>query len=703
MQDARNNDLIRFGAYELKKGTGELRKHGIKIRLQGKPVHLLQALLERPGEVLTREELHRRLWPADADVDFESGLNTAANRLRIALGDSADNPHYVETLARIGYRFIGPVIFEKEVRGNGVVHADAPGKETRVDVATPVIPAAPPAPVATETSSNGHGWVVRAALIAMVGLAVGAAFLVRKRPTVPLSFHQLTFRRMSIASARFGPDGQSVIYEGRERFGNRDVYMTHPSSPESRPLGFERFALASLSRAGELALITSDRGSIGELLRVPLNGGAPLPVDKDIIGADWTIDGKKMAVIRGGMSASILEFPRGKVVYSSKGWLSHVRISRDGRRVAFFEHPVRGDDCGRVKLLDGNGKVRNLTDAWASAEGLAWSPSDREIWFTAARTGVNRSLYAVDASGRLRVIASLPGTMTLFDISDSGRVLIAHDQLRLVMNGLLRGDSAETDLSWFDFSRAVGISDDGRVLLFDETGEGGGPHYSAYARRGGDKSAVRIADGAAMAISHAGDWAIVAGDQERSKLNVVPLAPGETRTISGQGLTYEWVRVFPDDKHLLAGGSAGGRQPALYVQSLDGAKPEPIKNSTYLVQTAISPDGKLVAGVNAHAKLTIVALDGGEETVIPLDFYAAPVGWSSDGKALLVQNGASVPAGIFHVDVKTGKYRKYREIAPPDLAGIVMMSAAVISRDEKAYAYSFNRTLSELFVVDGWL
>src|SRR5579872_757115 len=102
--------LIRFGVFELKKDTGELRKNGLKIKLQGKPVQLLQALLERPGEVLTREELQKRLWPGDTVVDFESGLNTAANRLRLALGDSADHPHYVETLSRIGYRFVAPIL-----------------------------------------------------------------------------------------------------------------------------------------------------------------------------------------------------------------------------------------------------------------------------------------------------------------------------------------------------------------------------------------------------------------------------------------------------------------------------------------------------------------------------------------------------------------------------------------------------------------
>src|SRR5918995_5672671 len=105
----RRPNVIRFGVFELDALTGELRKRGIKLRLQGKPLQILQALLEQPGEVVTRDELRRRLWPSDVFVDFESGLNTAANRLRITLGDSAENPRYIETLARSGYRFIAPV------------------------------------------------------------------------------------------------------------------------------------------------------------------------------------------------------------------------------------------------------------------------------------------------------------------------------------------------------------------------------------------------------------------------------------------------------------------------------------------------------------------------------------------------------------------------------------------------------------------
>ena len=112
---------LRFGVFELDPKAGELRKKGMKIRLQGQPVDILVMLLERPGETVTREELQEKLWPADTFVDFEQGLNNAMKRLRAALDDDAESPHFIETLPRRGYRFIAPV----ESTGIGKLQVEA--------------------------------------------------------------------------------------------------------------------------------------------------------------------------------------------------------------------------------------------------------------------------------------------------------------------------------------------------------------------------------------------------------------------------------------------------------------------------------------------------------------------------------------------------------------------------------------------------
>src|SRR5215467_12393342 len=105
---------FRFGLFELDVARGELRKQGRVIKLQDQPFQVLDVLVRRPGEVVTREELQQVLWPADTFVEFDQGLNTAIKKIRLALGDSADNPRFIETIPRKGYRFLAPVIGQPE-------------------------------------------------------------------------------------------------------------------------------------------------------------------------------------------------------------------------------------------------------------------------------------------------------------------------------------------------------------------------------------------------------------------------------------------------------------------------------------------------------------------------------------------------------------------------------------------------------------
>ena len=685
MRDERNGRVLQFGAFELETATGEIRKHGTRIRLQGKPLQLLQALLDRPGGVVTREELRDRLWAADTFVDFESGLNTAVNRLRLALGDSADRPRYVETLARSGYRFVAPVSESHLpiVEENGLPATPNP---TRVD---------------EDTRWPSRGWLLA---LAAAGLAVcaGLLLLVRQKQTPQPTFHQVTFRQTTIPNARFGPDGQSVIYEAGQMPGNHQLYVANTVSPESRPLGFPRTILAAVSRLGELALIISDGATgVRSLVRVPMNGGAPLPLDQGIWEADWGSDSSKMAVIRYGSHDETIEYPRGKILYQPSDWLSDVRVSPSGNEVAFIEHPVMNDDGGNIMAIDAKGAHHTLSAGWASAAGLAWAPAGREVWFTAARSGVTRALYAADLAGKVRLIAAFPGTLTLCDISASGRVLISHEQLHAMMTGLVVGMAREQDLSWFDFTTAEGISADGRVVLFDETGEGGGAHHAVYIRRANTPSATRVGEGFGMAISPDGNWVITKPDSDQTTLNLVPLTPGEPRTLSGHGLKYDFVRFFPAGDRLLVGGSLAGSPSRLFVQALDGSAPVPLKTSAYFWRPVISADGRQIAGVDAERRLLVLPVAGGEPKVIATDFALTVLRWGQSGKTLIAQ-ADSVPAMLFRVDAATGRYEPWKEIAPVDLSNVSRIWPAVLSQDEHTIVYSFLRDLSELFVVDGW-
>ena len=357
--------IARFGVFELDLRTGELRKQGVRLKLQGKAFRLLQALLERPGEVVTREELRQRLWGAGVFVDAESGLNTAANRLRLALGDSADSPRYVETLARTGYRFIAAV---------EVVESDSP----RVDDAPRVTPM----------------WRRYAAITATIlaGLAVAVSVTVvafRYPRPAGFTFRQVTFRHGQVSGARFAPDGHAILYTASWDNEPRRMFLTNPYSPESRPLGLDGLRLVAVSPSGEMALLSTDgTGPIsgGALSRVPMNGGSPSTVDRNIMSADWSSDGR-LAVVRAIDGVNQLEFPIGTVLHKTSGWISSIRMAPHDGRIAFIEHPVRHDNRGTVKIVDPNKPVRALTVEWSNAGGVAWHPRLNEVWFTASREG----------------------------------------------------------------------------------------------------------------------------------------------------------------------------------------------------------------------------------------------------------------------------------------------------------------------------
>ena len=158
--------IIRFAAFEFDSQNGELRKHGLRIKLQGQPIHVLTMLLERPGEVVTREEVQSRLWPGDTYVDFEHSLNAAIKRLRAALGDSADSPRFVETLPRRGYRFIAPLSWPAEETVAAAAQTSAVPQPAAISLAAPAEP-----PTAARRRPM-LAIIIAASLVVLAGIAL---------------------------------------------------------------------------------------------------------------------------------------------------------------------------------------------------------------------------------------------------------------------------------------------------------------------------------------------------------------------------------------------------------------------------------------------------------------------------------------------------------------------------------------------------
>ncbi len=316
-------------------------------------------------------------------------------------------------------------------------------------------------------------------------------------------------------AARFAPDPRSAVYSAAWEGDPEAVFISSANSTESRDLGLPETEVLAVSAAGQMAVLRRFGVSPnhfthrGTLAQVSIGADAPRELLDNVEAADWAPDGNALAVVHVVNGQSRIEYPIGKVLYETAGWISHLRFSPKGDRLAFIDHNLLGDDGGTISVVDLNGKKSDLTERWASALGAAWSPSGDEIWFTATATGFSRSLRGVTLSGKVRELLSAPGTLTLHDVGAGGRALISRDAMRAGAIGLAPGESKERDLSWQDWTVPIDISDDGKLMLFIEAGEAGGGEYAVFTRDTTGTSAVRLGQGSAYAFSPDGKWALV--------------------------------------------------------------------------------------------------------------------------------------------------------------------------------------------------
>jgi Tol biopolymer transport system component/predicted Ser/Thr protein kinase len=581
----------------------------------------------------------------------------------------------------------------------------------RAGTATIAAMGTPVTPVVETAASRGRVpvTVLAAAAIALIAGVAAGKFLWQRSPvqaTLPV-YHPLTFRRGMVHAARFAPDGKTIIYSAAWEGKSLQLFTTRPESPESHELEPAGADVLAVSASGEMALSLRSHPIAqflysGTLARVPLVGGAPREIMDNVEWADWAPDGSTLAIVRQEQGRHSLEFPPGKVLYQADGWIGHLRISPKADTIAFIDHPELGDDGGAVAVVDLAGKKTTLSTGWDSIQGIAWSPGNDEIWFTATRTGGDRSLYAVNISGTVRLLARVPGELTLLDVDRDGNVLLTRGNDRAGMIGLTPGDAKERDLSWLDWSVPGDLSADGRIALFTETGEGGGPKYAVYMRKTDGSPAIRLSEGFGTGLSPDGKWALARTNVTSPPLFQLPTGVGEARLLTHDSMNHLWARWLPDGKQILFSGNDAGHGVRLYVENPEEAKPRPITGEGVSPFFEISPKGDFVAGVGPDHKMYLYPVAGGEP--VPVSGNTgdeAPTGWSADGRSLYVFRFGEIPAKVFELELSTGKRKLWKELVPADSAGIDTIRGITITPDAKAYVYGYIRTLSDLYVVDG--
>src|SRR6202049_240966 len=513
---------------------------------------------------------------------------------------------------------------------------------------------------------------------ALTGLGAGALlaailfFVGRQTAPVPPppSFHQLTFQRGTTYGARFAADGETIVYAAAWDGKPSEIFSTRAESTESRSLGIADADLLGISSGGELAVRLAPRyvsayRSSGTLARMMLSGGSPRPIEDNVHWADWAPDGKGMAIVRDVGGRERLEYPEGKVIFETAGWISSPRFSPDGSLIAFDNHQTRAGDPGTISVTDLSGHKRDLDSGFVSAYGLAWAPSGKEVWFTATRAGSARVLYAVSLDGKERALSRIPGTLTLHDISKTGRVLLSRDDWRVGIVALPPGQTKERDLTYLDFSTIRSLSPDGKLLLFDESGEAGGMAGVVYVRKMDGSPPVRLGDGTSLSLSADGKWVLAVTVQGLNQFMVIPTGTGESRTLPVMPLNIHWGQWLPNDREFLFAGNEQGHGSRIYRANVNGSAPRPITpegSSPASYSESVSPDGRFVLAVEADGSSSVYTVDNGErKPILGMEPGDQPPGWTGDGDSIYVYR-PSVPAKIYQVELKTGRRQLWKQL-----------------------------------------
>jgi WD40 repeat protein len=500
------------------------------------------------------------------------------------------------------------------------------------------------------------------AALALIGLAVGVLitwFVIQPAATVAPTFQRLTYRRGYVWTAQFAAEGKNIIYGAA--WGGKPVELstTSPDSRESRPLDLGSADLLSISPSGEMAISLDRRyvvgwESQGTLARLPQDGSAPREMLENVQEADWGPDGQQLAIVREVDGQVRLEYPIGQVLYTDGGWISTPKVSPDGSQIAFMSHPLRGDNVGLVKFVDLEGNTTDTSPP--GVQGLAWTPDGKEVW-----GGGGNAIVAFTPSGQSRIIYTGISSITVHDISADGRVLLSALNTRRELVGLSPDLAAQQELSWFNWSQARAISNDGRFALFGEGNTLSDSGYWLYTRALDGSPAVRIGDGLALAFSPDSRWVLALSDPfGDSKPILLPTGAGESREVPIEEIRVQpWAEFLPDGNSFLVAGSMPDKGAQIFQVSLEGGVPRPVSPEGvgfHYEGGAISPSGDTLATIGPEGLIRLYPLGEGEADSVPGSTAGdIPIQWSDDGNYLYVYRLQGLPARVDRIELATGE------------------------------------------------
>jgi eukaryotic-like serine/threonine-protein kinase len=443
----------------------------------------------------------------------------------------------------------------------------------------------------------------------------------------------------------------------------------------------------------------------GTLARTSIGGsGAPKPEIENIQAADYTPDGSALAIVRYLPDKSLcqVEYPIGKVLYTATA-IDDLRFSPNGKYLAFLAHDNAFNDRGVAVILRATGEKVAVSPLYSSAQGLAWTPSGDEVWTTSPlETG---EVHALSLSGKTRAPLSVPGRLFLRDISPSGQLLAEQGIFTIGFIVSTGNQTSQRDLSWLDFGFLRDISNDGKMVLFEEEGAET-PDYTVYVRSTDGAPAVPIGEGYGATLSPDKNWALSVS--LKHELWLLPIGPGEPRRISPPGFNCSLAGFFPDGKRIVYIAQKDGAPYRSWVQDLNGGSPQPITPPGIGGGFQVSPDGKwLLVGTPGSSSVSgtaIVPTGGGPPLPIaglkPDDF---PLGWTSDGRLYIghTPKPGAMAVPIEKLDPHTGARTAWHSIPIIPAGDISINHVPIITPDGSGYAYGYSQRIYNLYTISG--
>jgi Tol biopolymer transport system component/DNA-binding winged helix-turn-helix (wHTH) protein len=677
---ATNPRIVQFGLFELDLDARGLRKSGVRIKLQEQPFQILAMLLERPGTLVTREELQKKLWPQDTFVDFDLSLNSAVKKLRQALNDDSENPRYVETLYRRGYRFIGPVIgsYGSSADQIELVQSPAPTAPSEPALAARV---SPPAILR-------RSFLVYSATVLLVILAVVLVY--RSIPSQPprvLGFNQITHD--GLFKFQVFSDGERLYLN--EMQGDHFVVSqvsVAGGETSSVPTPFANLTIRGIAPNGSALIVNSFQGTGGraDTWSLPLPSGPPrrlsnLPVDS----AAWSPDGNEAASVAWSPDGNQAAFSNGPDIYLSKsdlsephklatagGYVSRLRFSPDGRRLRFdVTDPGNSSTAIWEVRRDGTG-LRQLLPGWNTVPHEccgSWTPDGRYFLFQSSRDG-RYNLWALAENsfwpgGTPKPVQLTNGPLDFQSpvVSNDGKRIFAigsQPRAELVRYGGKSGFEPYLDGSSI---QDLAFSPDGKWMAYVTVPQGqlwrgrvDGTERLQLSPEGLAAELPRWSpDGKQivfMGSSYKTDWLAYLISSDGSGLReLIPGAPP----------SYDpgWS---PDGKSVVlrfgAGGGAQAHPSGIVIYDLETRKISPLPDAQQLLSPRWSPDGRYIAAITTDS-LKLMLFDRASQKWQEL--ASIPIGypsWSHDGKYLYFDTSLSEDAAFERVRISDHKLER---------------------------------------------